>query len=100
MQKLSSFYIKSKKYQILTFYYNMDPVFYQGIEKSYSFLSLQNIAWVGLKGALGKVEEMEYFDERIDRNSDESSIRLLPVFHISVAICWSEITWDLEEGLW
>lgn len=73
--------MKSKKYQILAFYYNIDPVFYQGIENSYSFLWLQNIAWVGLKVALGKVEEiylpgqLEYFDEWINRNIDESPIR-------------------------
>lgn len=95
MQKLSSFYMKSKKYQILTFYYHMDPVFYQGIENSYSFLSLQNIAWVGLKGALGKVEEMEYFDNGLTGTLTRTLLGVLPVFQISVAICWSEITWDL-----
>lgn len=50
---------------------------------------------MGLKGALGKVEEMEYFDNGLTGTLTRTLLGVLPVFQISVAICWSEITWDL-----
>lgn len=61
----------------------------------------------GFEGSIGESSRdllsWEYFDEWIDSHNDESPIcllKVLPVFHISVVICWSKTVWGQgEEGL-